>query len=63
MFLDHGANINARASLRKALRFVEDESLHEYINVTPRSWGERFHDQAWVDRKALALVRAESGEL
>jgi ankyrin repeat protein len=63
MFLDHGANVNARASLRKALRFVEDESLHEYINVTPRGWGERFHDQAWVDRKALALVRAEGGEL
>jgi hypothetical protein len=63
MFLDHGANVNARASLRKALRFVEDESLHEYINVTPRSWGERFHDQAWVDKKALALVCAEGGEL
>lgn len=62
MFLDRGANINARASLRKALRFVEDESLHEYINVTPRSWGERFHNQAWVDKSALAFIRAEGGE-
>jgi len=63
MFLDHGANINARASLRKALRFVEDESLHEYTDVTPRSWGERFHDQAWVEKNALAVVIREGGQL
>ncbi len=63
MFLDHGANINARASLRKALRFVEDESLHEYTDVTPRSWGERFHNQAWVEKNALAVVIREGGQL
>jgi len=43
LLLDHGADPNARASLRKRLRFVPDESMHEYRNVTPLSWGQRFH--------------------
>jgi len=42
LLLDHGADPNARASLRKQLRFVPDESVHEYRDVTPLSWGERF---------------------
>ena len=29
--------------LRKQLRFVPDESMHEYRDVTPLAWGERFH--------------------
>jgi hypothetical protein len=39
MLLDRGADPNVRASLRKALRGVADESLHEYRGVTPLSWG------------------------
>lgn len=61
LLLDRGADPNARASLRKRLRFVADESLHEYRDVTPRAFGERFHDQDWVDRAALALVIARGG--
>ena len=56
LLLDHGADPNVRASLRKRLRFVEDESMHEYRDVTPLAWGERFHDQAWVSRPAMALI-------
>lgn len=54
--LEAGADPTYRASLRKALRFVSDESLHEYRNVTPREWGERFHDPDWVNPAALALL-------
>lgn len=50
--LDHGAAPNARASLQKRLRFVADETLHEYRDVTPLLWGGRFHDQDWVSRPA-----------
>jgi len=57
LLLDHGAEPNVRASLRKALRFVADERLHEYRNVTPLAWGTRFHDQDWVDPAVLALLR------
>lgn len=56
LLLDHGADTTVRANLRKELRFVEDETLHEYFDVTPRTWGERFHDQAWVNPAVLALV-------
>jgi hypothetical protein len=61
LLLDHGANPNARASLRKALRDADDETLHEYRDVTPLSWGLRFHDQAWVNPKVLELIRERGG--
>ena len=61
LLLDRGANPNARASLRKRLRFVDDESMHEYPDVTPLAWGERFHDQDWVNRKAMELIREHGG--
>lgn len=54
--LDRGADGSIRASLRKALRFVLDESMHEYRDVTAREWGERFHDRDWVNPAALALL-------
>jgi hypothetical protein len=63
LLLDHGANPNARASLRKRLRFVKDESMHEYRDVTPLTWGERFHDQDWVNRTAMRLISERGGRL
>lgn len=59
--LDRGADPSVRASLRKRLRFVEDEAMREYRDVTPLSWGNRFHDQAWVNRKAMALIKERGG--
>jgi hypothetical protein len=56
LLLDHGADPNGRASLRKRLRFVEDETMHEYRDVTPRAWGQRFHDQDWVNEAAMRLI-------
>ena len=61
LLLDHGADPNARASLRKRLRFVPDEALHEYRDVTPLSWGERFHDREWVNHAAMKLIAAAGG--
>jgi hypothetical protein len=63
LLLDHGANPCARASLRKALRFVDDESWHEYRDVSVVEWGERFHDQDWVNPEALEQVRAAAATL
>jgi len=56
LLLDHGADPKPRASLRKRLRFVDDESLHEYRDVTPLTWGERFHDQSWVSKPVMRLI-------
>jgi hypothetical protein len=36
---------------------VEDETLHEYRDVTAYEWGARFHDQAWVSPQVLDLLR------
>lgn len=62
LLLDHGADPNVRASLRKQLRGADDESLHEYRDVTPLLWGERFHDQAFVNREAMRLIAERGGQ-
>jgi len=61
LLLENGADPNARASLRKRLRFVGDETMHEYPGVTPLSWGERFHDREWVNPEVLRLLVASGG--
>jgi hypothetical protein len=61
VLLDHGADPNARASLRKRLRFTKDDQMHEYRDVTPLAWGERFHDQHWVNPAAMRLISERGG--
>ena len=61
LLLDHGADPNARASLRKRLRFVADESMHEYRDVTPLAWGARFHDRDWVSEPVMRLIEERGG--
>lgn len=61
LLLEHGADPNVRASLRKRLRFVADEALHEYRDVTPLAWGRRFHDPDWVSPPVLALLAERGG--
>jgi hypothetical protein len=59
--LDHGVDPSIRTSLRKRLRGVDDETMHEYRDVTPLAWGERFHDQSFVSRPAMQLIRDRGG--
>jgi hypothetical protein len=47
--------------LRKRLRFVDDESEHQYRDVTPLSWGRRFHDQDWVNQAVVRLITEYGG--
>ena len=61
LLLDHGADPNVRASLRKRLCFVADETEHEYRDVTALGWGEQFHDQDFVSRPSLQLIAARGG--
>ena len=59
LLLEHGADPNARASIRKQLHFVPDEAMHEYRDVTPLGWCERFHGQRyhnWVSQPAMQLI-------
>jgi hypothetical protein len=63
LLLDHNADPNARASLRKQLHpgYGEDW-MHEYRDVTPLSWGERFHNQIFVSRPAMQLIAERGGK-
>ncbi|MDR3689571.1 MAG: hypothetical protein P4L46_09350 [Fimbriimonas sp.] len=62
LLLDAGANPSARASLRKRLRFVDDETEHEYRDVSVLDWGRRFHDQDWVNPTAMRLIQEAGGD-
>jgi len=62
LLLDHGADPNARASLRKQLHpGYGPDTLHEYRDVTPLSWGERFHRRIFVSEPAMRLIAARGG--
>jgi hypothetical protein len=69
LLLDHDANPNARASLRKQVHpgYVENaqygdnlDGLREFRNVTPVSWGEQFHFKKLVNPAAIQML-IESG--
>jgi ankyrin repeat protein len=61
LLLDHGADPNVRASLRKRLRFTNDDRMHEYRDVTPLAWGQRFQDQDWVNQASMRLISERGG--
>ena len=66
LLLDHGANPNARASLCKKLhpRYApkyDVETRHEYRDVTPLSWGKRFHAKVFVSEPAMQLIALHGG--
>ena len=61
LLLDQGANPNVHASLRKRIRFVADESMHEYRDITPLAWGQRFHGQEWVNPAVMRLIAERGG--
>jgi hypothetical protein len=35
--------------------------MHEFRDVTPLTWGERFQDQDWVNREAMRLIAERGG--
>lgn len=63
LLLDHGADPNARASLRKQLHpgYGED-TMHEYRDVTPLSWGRRFHRRIFVSEPAMQWIVERGGK-
>jgi hypothetical protein len=62
LLLDHGANPNARASLRKQLHpGYGIDGMHEYRDVTPVSWGEHFHFRKLVNTAAMHLISERIG--
>ncbi|MEZ4417206.1 MAG: ankyrin repeat domain-containing protein [Gemmatimonadota bacterium] len=62
LLLERGADPNVRASLWKRLHPGHgDPARHDYRDVTPIGWGERFHAPIFVSRPAMDLIRAAGG--
>ena len=65
LLLDHGADPNVRASLRKQLHPgygpQYDIAMQEYRDVSPLSWGRRFHAKVFVSELALQLIAQRGG--
>lgn len=66
LLLDHGADPNIRASLRKKLHpgygpKYDVEKTYEYRNVTPLGWGRQFHAKVFVSEPALRLIEEHGG--
>jgi hypothetical protein len=66
LLLEHGADPNARASLRKKLHpgygpKYDVEMMYEYRDVTPLSWGKRFHAKVFVSEPAMRLIAERGG--
>jgi len=64
LLLEHGADPNVRASLRKQLHpGYGEEAMHEYRNVTPLGWGQQFHRKIFVSEAAMKLIAEHGGHL
>ena len=66
LLLDHGADLNLRASLRKQLHpgygpKYDVTSTYEYRDVTALSWGRQFHVKVFVSEPAMKLIEERGG--
>jgi hypothetical protein len=62
LLLERGGDPNARASIWKRLHPGHgDPARHDYRDVTPLSWGRRFHAPVFVSEPALRLIEAAGG--
>ena len=67
LLLDHGADPNMRASLRKQLHpgygpKYDVENVYEYRDVTALGWGRRFHAKVFVSEPAMRLIEERGGQ-
>ena len=62
LLLDHGAEPNARATIRKQMHpGYGDDQLYEYHDVTPLSYGARFSNRMFVNTRAMELILLNGG--
>jgi hypothetical protein len=64
LLLDHGANPNARATIRKQLRDMDDpekEIMREFCNVTPIGYAHQFQEPNWVNGPAITTIVKHGG--
>jgi ankyrin repeat protein len=63
LLLERGADPNVRASIWKRLHPGHgDPARHDYRDVTPLSWGRRFHAPIFVSEPAMRLIEEAGGK-
>jgi hypothetical protein len=60
LLLEHGADPNARASIREELG-GPDAGMRDHRDITPIGWGKRFHDRIFVSEPAMQLLAEKGG--
>ena len=62
LLLDHGADPNARATIRKQMHpGYGDDVMYEYRDVTPLEYGARFSHRLFVNKRAMELILLNGG--
>lgn len=66
LLLDHGADPNARASLRKQLHpgygpEYDVETVYQFRDITPLAWGKRFPAKVFVSEPTMRLIAERGG--
>ena len=62
LLLDHGADPNARGSIRKQMHpGYGDDRVYEYRDVTPLEYGARFSNRLFVNERAMELILLNGG--
>ena len=63
LLLDHGADPNVRASLRKQLHpGYGPDTLREFRDITALSWGQRYPAKVFVSEPAMQLIAERGGQ-
>ena len=68
LLLQHGADPNIRASLRKKMHpgyapKFDTETMFEYRDVTALAWGEQFNARIFVSEPAIQLIKQYGGRV
>jgi hypothetical protein len=64
LLLDHGADPNARATIRKQLRHMGDpekERMREFHDVTPIGYARQFQEPGWANDPAITAIAGRGG--
>jgi len=61
LLLDHGADPNARASLREPMEVDDVRTVREHRDITPLRWGEVFQNKIVVSDPAMREIAARGG--
>ncbi len=62
LLLDHGADPNARASLREPVTMGDGSTTREHRGLTPLAWGEVFGNKTVVSGPAMRLIAERGGQ-